>query len=334
MCKTNYFNIGQIRFKSVKLLKILGLDKQLGKKYFFIINPNAGNEGGSREWPKIQAILKSNQIEFDYAFTEKVGHAEQIVKSKIIESYRKFIIVGGDGTINEVTNGIFKQNQVPTNQIYIGLIQMGTGNDWARYYNLELDYVKEIERLKDCHSQIQDIGKIEYLNNNEKKSAYFINIAGLCFDSSVVQGTNEMKARGRRTKFAYLISLLKSLIKYKPWNLKIFINDEVLEGKFLSISIGNGKFSGGGMIQTPDAIINDGFLHVTIYQNMPKYKIVTNVKKLYNGKILTIKGVKSYKTKGFRIESKETIFAETDGEIIGSTPYEISILPSSLNVIV
>jgi YegS/Rv2252/BmrU family lipid kinase len=316
------------------LLKILDLDKQLNKKYYFIINPNAGNEGGGREWPKIETMLKSNSIEFDFSFTEKVGHAEIIVQEKIVESYRKFIVVGGDGTLNEVTNGIFKQKHVATNEIYLGLIQMGTGNDWARYYNMKPDYQEEMERLRECPTKLQDVGIVEYLFEGEERSSYFINVAGLCFDSTVVKATNEMKERGRRTKFAYLISLLKSLIKYKPWHLKIFINGEVLEGEFLSISIGNGKFSGGGMIQTPEAVIDDGYLHVTIYQNMPKFKIVTNVKKLYNSKILTIKGIRSYKTKDFRIESKEIIFAETDGEIIGSTPYEISIIPSSLNVIV
>ncbi|PLX09434.1 MAG: diacylglycerol kinase [Marinilabiliales bacterium] len=272
------------------------------KKYFFIINPNAGNEGGSREWPKIEEMLKANDIEFDFAFTEKVGHAEQLVTDKITKSYRKFIVVGGDGTLNEVTNGIFKQKDVPTNEIYLGLIQMGTGNDWARYYNMKPIYQEEMERLKKCPSKLQDVGKVEYHCDGENKSSYFINVAGLCFDSTVVKATNEMKERGRRTKFAYLISLLKSLIKYKPWHLKIYINDEVLEGEFLSISIGNGKFSGGGMIQTPEAVIDDGFLHVTIYQNMPKYKIVTNVKKLYNSKILKVKGVRSFKTQKFRIE--------------------------------
>ncbi|MDD2634326.1 MAG: diacylglycerol kinase family lipid kinase [Bacteroidales bacterium] len=310
------------------------MEQQINTKYFFIINPNAGNEGGSHEWPKIVNMLKSNSIEYDFAFTEHVGHAEKIVSQKISETYRKFIVVGGDGTLNEVTNGIFKQKFAPTTEIYLGLIQMGTGNDWARYYDMKPDYDEEMARLINCPSRIQDVGKMKYSLEGEQKSAYFINIAGLCFDSVVVKATNEMKQRGRRTKFAYLISLLKSLIKYKPWHLKININDEILEGKFLSISIGNGKYSGGGMMQTPEAKIDDGYLHVTIYQNMPKYKIITNVNKLYNSKILDIKQVRSFKTKGFTIESKEPIFAETDGEIIGSTPYEISILPSSLNVIV
>jgi len=303
-------------------------------KFFFLINPNAGNEGGEREWPTIAGILNKSAVNYDFGFTEAVGHAEKIITEKISEGYKKFVVVGGDGTLNEAINGIFKQSEVATTEICLGLIQMGTGNDWGRYYGFGFDHEEAIRRIIRGETKRQDVGKINYLADGIEKSTYFINIAGLCFDSVVVKATNRMKERGKRTKSAYLVSLLKSLIKYKPWELKITINDEVLEGKFLSISIGNGKFSGGGMMQTPEAIINDGFLDVTIYENMPKLKIVLNIKKLYNGKILKIKGVRSFRTKSFRIESQQTIFAETDGEIIGSTPYEISIVPDVLNVFV
>ncbi len=303
-------------------------------KFFFLINPNAGNEGGEREWPKIVEILNKKELQYEFAFTKAVGHAEEIIISKIGEGFRKIVIVGGDGTLNETINGVMKQTSISTTDIYLGLIQMGTGNDWARYYGFDQDYEKAIARLISNKSVRQDVGKIDYLVENQKKSAYFINIAGLCFDSAVVKATNIMKERGHRTKSAYLISLLRSLIKYKPWTLKIIINNQILEGKFLSISIGNGRFSGGGMKQTPEAIINDGFLDVTVYENMPKFKIVTNIKKLYNGKILEIKGVRSFRTKSFRIESEQTIYAETDGEIIGTAPYEISIVADSINVFV
>ena len=303
-------------------------------RFFFIINPNAGNEGGEREWPIISDLLKQNDINFEFEFTAACGHAERIVKEKIVEGFRKFVVVGGDGTLNETVNGIFRQDAVSPKEIYIGLFSMGTGNDWARYYKFSFDHQKAIERLKCENIKQQDIGKITNYLNGKKQTSYFINIAGLCFDAAVVKGTNAMKERGRRTKAMYLISLLQSLIKYKPWTLKIKINDEVLEGKFLSISIGNGKYSGGGMIQTPDAVINDGILDVTIYENMPKFKIVTNIKKLYNSKILTIKGVRSFRTKQFVIESEQAIFAETDGEIIGSAPYEISLIENAVNVMV
>lgn len=310
------------------------MNQNAENKFFFLINPNAGNEDGEREWPYISRLLAENNVNFQFAFTERIGHAEEIISEKISSGWRNFVIVGGDGTLNETINAVFKQNSVPTTEINLGLMQMGTGNDWARYYGFDTDYQKVINRLLTGKTKRQDVGKISYVANGDIRQAYFINIAGLCFDSVVVKATNRMKERGKRTKSAYIISLLRSLIKYKPWHLKIAINDEILEGKFLSISIGNGKYSGGGMMQTPDAVIDDGWLHVTIYKNMPKFKIVTNIKKLYSGTILNVNGVRSFKTKEFKIESLETIFAETDGEIIGSTPYLIGIVPNSVNVFV
>lgn len=303
-------------------------------KYFFLINPNAGNQCANREWPVIEGLLKEKVVDYQFEFTTGVGHAESIVNQKIFEGFRNFVVIGGDGTLNETINGIFKQVVVPTTDIYIGLILMGTGNDWARYYGFTTDYKIEIDRIINAKSVRQDVGKINYYIDDRSKCGYFINVAGLCFDSVVVKATNIMKERGRRTKSAYLVSLLKSLIEYKPWNLKIFVNDEILQGNFLSISIGNGKYSGGGMQQTPEAVVNDGFLDITIYENMPKIKIIINIKKLYNGKIMSIKGVRGLRTKSVRIESSQKIFAETDGELIGNAPYEISIIPSSINIFV
>jgi len=102
----------------------------------------------------------------------------------------------------------------------------------------------------------------------------------------------------------------------------------------LSINIGNGKYSGGGMLQTPDAIIDDGLLDVTIYENMSKFKMAVNIKKLYDGTLGKVKGVKMYKTKKFSIESEQEIVGETDGETISSTTYDINIIPSAVKVFV
>lgn len=303
-------------------------------KFFFIINPNAGNGKSKKEWIKITKLISCENINYDFSFTKYIGNAEEIVTKKIYEGYKKFVVVGGDGTLNEVVNGIFKQKQVKTTDIYLGLFSMGTGNDWARYYNFSNDYNESIDRIKWEDSKLQDIGKVTYYINNQQKEAFFINVAGLCFDSIVVNETNKMKIRGRRSKASYLSSLLKSLLKYKAQKLKIFINNKTIEGDFLSLSIGNGKYSGGGMIQTPNAVIDDGLFDVTIYPKMNKLKIITSVNKLYNGKIYNIQNIQNLKTSNLKIEANNNIFAETDGEIIGGPPYEFSIIPKALNVFV
>ncbi|HPD23242.1 MAG TPA: diacylglycerol kinase family lipid kinase [Bacteroidales bacterium] len=312
------------------------LNEKQKYNFFFIINPNAGKEEAKQKWPLIERILTQKKIKYSSAFTTKQGDAENYTIEKIYEGFRYFIVVGGDGTLNEVVNGIFRQNSVSYSEIFIGLIQMGTGNDWARYYGFNNNIENSVKRLENINVKQQDVGKIIFNDSGEQKEAYFINVAGLCFDAVVVKATNAMKERGQRTKSAYLIALLSSLIKYKPWELKIKINGTELNGKFLSISIGNGKYSGGGMMQTPNAIIDDGLLDVTIYDDMPKSKIIRNVKKLYDGTVINVSGVKTFRCKTLQIENlnnQSVIFAETDGEIIGNGPYTISVLHNVLNIL-
>ncbi len=302
--------------------------------FYIIINPNAGKKEAIKHWPIIYKELKKTGIDFKYEFTEEPGHCINIVKNRIKEGFNKFICVGGDGTLNEIVNGVFKQKYADPSNIFIGLIPIGTGNDWRRYFNIPLNYTEAIEIIKKQKVFKQDVGQISHFSNGDKTNSYFINIAGLGFDSTVAKTTNKIRSRGNRTKFAYMLGLGKSLFKYKNWDLKIEINNEKIEKKVLSVSIGNGKYSGSGMIQTPNAIIDDGMLDVTIFEKMPKTKIMFNVNKLYNGKILKVKGIKNYRTDNIKIESKHKIFAETDGEIIDDGPYEISVLKKALNVYV
>ncbi len=303
-------------------------------KYYIIINPNAGKGDAFKKWPEIKALLRKHGLDFKYEFTEQPGQCVNIVKNRLAESYRRFICVGGDGTLNEIINAIFLQETVSPSQIFVGLIPMGTGNDWKKYYNLSNEFEQVVKRIAENKAVKQDVGKIQHHVNGLKRNAYFLNVAGLGFDALVVKNTNRMKERGNRSKSAYFVALLKSLFAYKSGVLSIYIGDEKLEDRFLSVSIGNGKYSGSGMIQTPDAIIDDGLLDVTVYQNIPKIKIIFNIKNLYNGKILSVKGVKSYRTNRIRIESDLETFAETDGEIVGDGPYEICVLHRAINVIV
>lgn len=317
------------------MLKFFELKNILkANRYYIIINPNAGKGEAHDKWTYVQNQLTENKIDFKFEFTDEPGHCYNIVQHRIKKGYRNFICVGGDGTLNEIINATFSQKEVPTNEITVGLIPMGTGNDWKRYYNFPDEPKEAIEVISKRNVKRQDVGEIMNYNKGEKKLSYFINIAGLGFDSTVARATNAMKKRGNRSFSAYFISMIKCLIGYKHWDLKIQLNGKTLEGKFLSVSIGNGKYSGSGMLQTPNAVINDGLLDITLYNNVPKLKVAWNIKNLYNGKILNVSGVKSYRTHSLKIESPHEIFAEVDGEIIGDGPYEIRVIPNSLNVII
>lgn len=304
-------------------------------QYFFLVNPNAGH---GRALPVVEHArrrLEAAGATHQFAYTAQPGHARVLVREAIAQGHRRFVVVGGDGTLNEAVNGIFSQTEVPGSDISLGLVPAGTGNDWQRYYGFDSSADAAMDRVLAGRTRPQDIGQVVYSDaDGGRHAAYFINIAGLCFDAEVVRATNAMKENGRRTRLSYLWCLVRSLLVYRPWTLAVDIEGERLEGKFLSMSVGNGRYSGGGMVQTPGAVIDDGLLDVTLYGDMSKLSMALGVPKLYNDKILTLKGVRSFKTRAFRVEAAQPVFAEIDGELIGDGPYEISVKERAINVFV
>src|SRR5512136_1624015 len=115
------------------------------EKWMEIVNPNAGNGKGYKDWDYISKLLNSFQIDFDFCVTERHHHATELTHSAITAGFRKFISVGGDGTVNEIVNGIFNQHEVPTKDFSIAMIPVGTGNDWGRLFGIPNDYKKAVE---------------------------------------------------------------------------------------------------------------------------------------------------------------------------------------------
>jgi YegS/Rv2252/BmrU family lipid kinase len=304
------------------------------KQYLFIVNPNASKGKAGRDWHKIERLIRRKDIQYKAVLTIEPNHAINIVEEELRLGYKYIVVVGGDGTLNEVVNGIFTQRVIPPEEIYLGIIPVGTGNDWARYYGLNKKYQKSIKPLFNNNVIFQDVGKITHSIDGKTNTHYFVNIAGFGFDALVVKSTNEMQERGNRLAVVYLFNLLKAAFSYHSIPMHIEINGEQIKKKIFSISIGNGKYSGGGMIQTPEAKINDGLFDVTIYDDMSIWKIIRHIPKLYTGKILNVKGVSSYRTAEIFVHDFPGIYAETDGEIITGGPYQINIIPSALKVFV
>ncbi len=307
----------------------------MSKELFFVINPNAGNNKNDK-WKNILSYLDTKNIPYNYYLTKSKNDAIERTPEFIKKGYRDFIVVGGDGTTNEVVNGIFSQTEVPYSEINLGSISLGTANDWNKYYGWESDIEKSIERILQHNISQQDLGVVSYFENGEKKTKYFVNSIGIGFDAEVVKMTNALSHEQRGKKMAYLFSLLKCLCNCKKINVKIQADDFNYSGKTLSISIAHGKFSGGGMQQTPDAILNDGKYDFVIYGDITKLYVIRHVSKLYDG---TIKKAANDKVIFGRTENKINVeietptFAETDGELIGDGPYEITMIRNGLNVI-
>ena len=302
-------------------------------QWLVIVNPNAGNGKGEKDWKLISNALTDNNIPFDKRFTTGKGDAINIVASAIKEGYRKIITVGGDGTLNEVLNGVFSADECSSSDITLALIPVGTGNDWGRMFDIPLDHEKAARIIMEGKTMLHDVGLLTYSDGNIIKKRYFINIAGLGFESVVVRRSNYQKERGRSGKLIYFYNLLLSLVSYRNTRAEIIIDGISTTEEIFSVNVGNGKYCGGGMRQTPDALPNDGLLDVTVIKNIGKLEIIRKLKILYDGTILSHPLIDGYKCKNLKVNSDTVIYTEADGESLGHTPAEFNILPAAINII-
>ena len=213
------------------------------------------------------------------------------------------------------------------------MIPVGTGNDWGRMFGIPLDYEKAIKIIRENKLMVHDVGLVSFYDGKIKKDRYFINIAGLGFESVVVRRTNIQKDKGHSGKLIYFYNLLMSLLSYKNTKAEIIIDGEKINADVFSLNVGNGRYCGGGMRQTPDALPDDGLLDVTIINGMGKFEIIRNLKILYDGTILSHPKIDGYKCKNIKVSSDSIIYTEADGESLGHTPVEFSIIPASINIV-
>ena len=127
-----------------------------------IVNKAAGGGKTERDWPEIEHYLHKHGINFEPFFTNRRIHAAIIAKNKIKEGYSSIIVVGGDGTMNEVINGLFSQGVIQTTEVMLGMISVGTGNDWAKMFNIPIGYEEAVLTIKKQRTFIQDAGLVQY----------------------------------------------------------------------------------------------------------------------------------------------------------------------------
>jgi len=303
------------------------------KEWLVIINPNAGRRKGSRDWKKIRSLLVKHGFNFHEISTERPGHATEISKKFIEEGYKRIIVVGGDGTLNEVINGLFQQTRYPTIEITFGMISIGTGNDWGRMLKIPVDYEEAIITIKECKTFIQDAGIVSYRDDDNNVDRYFVNIAGLGFDAIVTKKANRLKERGKGGPLLYFATIFSSLLNYRYVNAVINIDGKNYKNKIFSMNIGIGKYNGGGMMQVPGAIADDGLFDLTVINKISKPDIIMSLRKLYNGNIVHHRKVETFTGRSISIDSDTKILLETDGESLGHTPMEFQIIPKSVQVI-
>lgn len=296
-----------------------------------IVNPAAGAGKSAKKWPHIMALLKSLGLDFEHDVTEAPGHAIELARSAAEKGYEMVVSVGGDGTINEVVNGLYDANGLEN--VVMGIVNTGTGADYIRTFGIPRKYKEGCQLLMSPNRRTVDLGVIEYTSNGHTEKRLFVNFAGLGFDAEVVKATTEkFKALGDMP--SYLMGLLTTLFSYQNREISIVVDGEPGQRRICTIMLNNGRYGGGGMLPAPDADPGDGLFDVVIIDDMTKPDLLRSLPRIYRGTHLTHPKVTLMRAREVDVRPVQQMAVQADGELLGAAPARFSVLPAALTLIV
>lgn len=289
-------------------------------KHIFIINPKAGKGKATELIPVIEDYFKDKAEEFIIRVTEYPGHATEIAKEYSGLEDNRIYSVGGDGTVNEVVNGI------AGTQSTLGVIPAGSGND----------FIRSIANPSDIQDfTIRTInGEDKYIDLAKANDKYFINISSIGFDADVVFNADKFKkVPGITGSMAYVISIIYTVLKKKISKIKLHIDGREMKLNILLAAIANGRFYGGGMLAAPEAKIDDGLFDICLVSEANRFQILSLFPKYIKGKHGQLDEVQFLRGKKILIESKEELCLNIDGEIFSSCTIAFEIIEKGIKVI-
>jgi YegS/Rv2252/BmrU family lipid kinase len=298
-----------------------------------ILNPHAGGGKGAHDQKKIEQLLKKAGLNFRLVISEYPRHAILLAHDLATAGATHLLVAGGDGTLNEVVNGIFLADKHSNHEVTLGMIPVGTGNDWTKTFGIPDNYQKAIDIIKANKTVLQNVGEITCLSEGKSSQRYFVNIAGFGFDALVAKNANDMKSKGITGIRVYIQSLLSGYFNFKSRQAQFTIDGATLQVNLFSASVGLGKFNGGGMMQVPEANPLEGDFHLTVIRNIGIWGILTNFKGLYSGEFIKDRRVSSHSGKVIGISSASPLPGEADGETLDAGSFTIGILARKLRVI-
>ena len=304
--------------------------------WYIIANPAAGNRKVERQWHGIERRLQELRISYTVKFTSGPGHATRLIDDAVLNGHRYILGIGGDGTNHEMVNGILLQQHVPPSEIHYALLPMGTGNDWARTYSIPTDIYTRLSRLQQPQTVLQDVGKVDFTDRDgHPASRFFTNVAGMAYDGYVARRL-ELGKKGSN-KITYLLAVAQYLLEYTPDKAVIeFDNHPPVTDDFYTINVGICRFSGGGMQFVPHAVPDDGLLALTFARSMPRWEVMLQTPKFYNGSLLShprLTGVQVRQVKITPANTSDRVWLEADGEFLGYCPAAFSLLEKVLSVV-
>ncbi len=302
--------------------------------WHILLNINANEKKCERKWQSVAAKLQNLGIRFELHRLTKPGDGIATAKSLCENGIRHLVAAGGDGTLNEVVNGIFTSG-VNTKEVWLAVLPMGRGNDWIRTHH----YPKTPEETIDLWAKGQfmqhDIGLVTSTTPDQQVyNRYFINIAGFGFDADVIYDVTYHPPHLFGFN-VYVLSLLKSLLSHKPKAIQVSATDGfTFNGEVFMVIAAICQYNGGGIREAKYAVPDDGLLDLIVVPKMRIPQVIGQLKNMHTGDHLDkIKGIRNIKVTEAKIHSDQLFRAETEGELLKVGDYHIKLIPNSLNVL-
>jgi len=294
-----------------------------------IVNPIAGRGAGERVIPRIVRLLREHGLSFDLVRTERPWHAAELARQAVVSGYRTVVAVGGDGTSNEVLNGLMAAREAGEGEAAMGVLCVGTGNDFAYGMGIPLDLEEGCAALARGRTRRVDVG-------HARGFRYFGNGIGVGFDAAV----NVVASRLRRLRgfLVYLIAVLRTLLFYYRAPLtRIELDDQTLEQPALMISVMNGRRMGGGFLMTPFSRPDDGLFDLCIGKKMSQLEMLSFVPRFMKGTQVGDPRVTMARSRRVRVTVRDgTQVVHADGETLALDVRELDleVVPQALRVVV
>lgn len=292
--------------------------------HLFIVNPAAGKGSTMKFIPEIKKLFEHNGEKYKIEITKCPGDAEKI-SQRYIEDVKdenlRIYSVGGDGTLNEVLNGVVGSS------CSIAVIPSGTGNDFIKSivpkYNIKTILKNTID------------GEEKYIDCAKVNDRYFLNISSIGLDADVIG--NSLKYRKwffLRGKMVYIFSIMATLFKYKCKHIQIELDKKIYDLKILLIAIANGKCYGGGFVVSPYSKLDDGKLNINFIREMKVRRLIRYIPKFASGQYEDVKEVSFLTGKKVKIKCDDNLFMNVDGEVYKTKEADFEIIPNVIKFVI
>lgn len=307
------------------------------KEIAIICNPQAGSGKAFKKWKTFQTELDDSNLQYNVFFTEKSKHATALTLSALKKGANRIVSFGGDGTLNEVVQGILLSQTNVINNVDLVVIGAGSSNDFEKTF----DKKSWIEKIYGHETNSIDLIKIDLrdLKGNKKKH-YCINNSSIGIISEAGDRFNKAKGLTKVIKRASvdagaILAGIQTIIGFQSISMCLNIDkyNKTIDSLY-NITIFKNPYVAGDMYYDQCVERDDGMLSVTTIESNSRFKLFKLIPALYTGNALDKKGVNYFECKSLELDTKSNLIVEADGEIIGKPPVKYSVLSKKLRVVV